>query len=135
MKLFQRVADVIIKMMIPLAILALMFGMAKILLDLKGIFQSHSVASGFHHLITNILSIFIIVELLRSILDYFEIHRLRLTFIIDSALVFILREIMISIYEHQMGAFEMISMGLVFLIIGIIRTLAILFPPRPHKEE
>jgi uncharacterized membrane protein (DUF373 family) len=135
MKLFQKVTDVIIKMMIPLAILALMFGLAKILLDLKGIFQSHSIASGFHHLITNILSIFIIVELLRSILDYFEIHRLRLTFIIDSASVFILREIMISIYEQKIGAFEMISLGLVFLIIGIVRTLAILFPPKSNKEE
>ena len=36
MKLFKKVVDVLIRMMIPLVILALMLGMARIFLDLKG---------------------------------------------------------------------------------------------------
>jgi len=122
-------------MMIPLAILALMVGLAKILLDLRGVFQNRSVTLGFNLLVTNILSMFIIVELLRSIIEYFEIHRVRITFIIDGALVFILREIMIGIYEHKMGAFEIISLSFLLLIIGVIRTLAIVYPPKPNKDE
>jgi uncharacterized membrane protein (DUF373 family) len=78
---------------------------------------------------------FIIVELLRSIIEYFEIHRVRITFIIDGTLVFILREVMIGIYEHKMGAFEIISLSLLLLIIGVIRTLAIVYPPKPNKDE
>ncbi|NWG02492.1 MAG: phosphate-starvation-inducible PsiE family protein [Syntrophaceae bacterium] len=135
MKLFKKVADAIIKMMIPFAILALMFGLAKIFLDLRGIFQSRSITWGFNLLVTNILSMFIIIELLRSIIEYFEIHRVRITFIIDGALVFILREMMIGIYEHKIEAFEMVSLAFLFLSIGIIRMLAIVFPPKPNKDE
>lgn len=122
-------------MMIPFAILALMFGLAKIFLDLRGIFQSRSITWGFNLLVTNILSMFIIIELLRSIIEYFEIHRVRITFIIDGALVFILREMMIGIYEHKIEAFEMVSLAFLFLSIGIIRMLAIVFPPKPNKDE
>jgi len=40
MKLFKKVVDVLIRMMVPLVILALMLGMARIFLDLKGVFLS-----------------------------------------------------------------------------------------------
>jgi uncharacterized membrane protein (DUF373 family) len=42
---------------------------------------------------------------------------------------------MIGIYEHKMGAFEIISLSLLLLIIGVIRTLAIVYPPKPNKDE
>ena len=95
MKLFKKVVDVLIRMMIPLVILALMLGMARIFLDLKGVFLSPTITEGFNSLLTDIFSMFVVMELFRTILEYFEIHRLRITFIIDGALVFILREIMV----------------------------------------
>jgi len=85
-------------------------------------------------MVTNILSMFIVIELLRSIIEYFEIHRLRITFIIDAALVFILREIMIGVYQHKMGAIEIGSLAVLLLVIGGIRTLAIIYSPDKIKE-
>ncbi len=87
MRLFKKVVDIIIKLMIPLVILALMMGIARIFLDLKAVFKSPTVAMGFDIMVTNILSMFIVIELLRSIIEYFEIHRLRITFIVDAAIV------------------------------------------------
>jgi uncharacterized membrane protein (DUF373 family) len=134
MNVLKRIVDIIIKIMVPLIILALLLGVARIFLDLRGVYRSATIDEGFNLLVTNILSMFIVIELLRSILDYFEIHRLRITFIIDGALVFILREIMIGIYQHRMEAFEIISLSVLLLVIGIIRTLAIVYPPRSLKE-
>lgn len=48
MKLFKKVFDVLIKMMIPLIILALMLGMARIFLYLKGVFLSPAITEGFN---------------------------------------------------------------------------------------
>jgi uncharacterized membrane protein (DUF373 family) len=135
MKLFQKVVDVLIRMMIPLVILALMLGMARIFLDLKGVFLSPSITEGFNSLLTDILSMFVVMELLRTILEYFEIHRLRITFIIDGALVFILREIMVGIYQHKMSAIETISLAVLLLVIGVIRTLAIVHSPKGFADE
>ena len=135
MKLFKKVVDVLIRMMIPLVILALMLGMARIFLDLKGVFLSPSITEGFNSLLTDILSMFVVMELFRTIIEYFEIHRLRITFIIDGALVFILREIMVGIYQHKMSATETISLAVLLLVIGVIRTLAIVHSPKGLADE
>ena len=134
MNLFKKVVDVLIKLMIPFVILALMLGMAKICLDLREIFKSPTIQTGLNLLVTNILSLFIIMELLRSLIVYFEIHRLKITFIIDGALVFILREIMIGLYQSKMATREILSLSGLLLVVGIIRTLAIEFSPKNAQE-
>lgn len=134
MRYFKKIVDIIIKLMIPLVILTLMIGIARILLDLKTVFKSPTIAMGFDIMVTNILSMFIIIELLRSIIEYFEIHRLRITFIIDAAMVFILREIMVGIYQHKMDAVEIGSLAVLLLVIGGIRALAIVYSPDRTKE-
>lgn len=134
MKLFKKAVDIIIKLMIPLVILALMIGIARLFLDLRLVFKSPSINQGFDLLVTNLLSMFVVIELLRSIIEYFEVHRLKITFIIDAALVFILREAMISIYQHKIGAVEVGAFAVLLLVIGGVRTLAIIYSPNRTKE-
>jgi uncharacterized membrane protein (DUF373 family) len=87
MKHFRTVVDILIKLMIPLVIIALMMGIARIILDLRIVYSSPTIAAGFDLMVTNILSMFVVIELLRSIIEYFEVHRLKITFIIDAAIV------------------------------------------------
>lgn len=134
MRLFKKIVDIIIKLLIPLVILTLMIGMARIFLDLKVVFRSPTISAGFNIMVTNILSMFIVIELLRSIVEYFEIHRLRMTFITDAAMVFILREVMVGIYQHTIDAVTIGALGVFLLVMGGIRTLAILYSPDKTKE-
>jgi len=134
MRLFKKVVDIIIKLMIPLVIFTLMIGIARVFIDLKAVFKSPTIAAGFDIMITNILSMFIVIELLKSIIEYFEIHRLRITFITDAALVFILREVMVGTYQHKIKAIEIGSLALLLLVIGVIRTLAVVYSPDKTKE-
>lgn len=133
MRLFKKVIDIIVKLMIPLVILALMIGIARIFLDLREAFRSSTIAGGFDIVVTNILSMFVIVELLKGIIEYFEIHRVKITFVTDATLVFILREAMIGIYQHKMSWTEIISISALLIAIGGIRTMAIVYSP-DNKE-
>jgi uncharacterized membrane protein (DUF373 family) len=135
MKHFRTVVDILIKLMIPLVIIALMMGIARIVLDLRVVFSSPTIAAGFDLMVTNILSMFVVIELLRSIIEYFEVHRLKITFIIDAAIVFVLREIMIGLYRHSLEYREIIALAVLILIIGSMRTLAIIFSPERAKES
>jgi uncharacterized membrane protein (DUF373 family) len=130
---FRKTVDILIKMMIPLVILALMMGIARIILDLRVVFASPTIAEGFDLMVTNILSMFVIIELLRSIIEYFELHRLRITLIADAAIVFVLREIMIGLYQHSLAPLDIIALALLILIIGGLRTVAIVFSPEKAK--
>src|SRR5574341_580291 len=100
MKHFARIVDTMIKFMVPIVIIALLMGLARVILDLRAVFGSQTIAAAFDMMVTNILSMFIVIELLRSILEYFTVHRLKITFITDAALVFVLREIMVGLFQH-----------------------------------
>jgi uncharacterized membrane protein (DUF373 family) len=131
---FRKTIDILIKMMIPLVILALMIGIARIVLDLRVVFGSPTIAAGFDLMVTNILSMFVIIELLRSIIEYFELHRLRITLISDAAIVFVVREVMIGLYQHSLASMDVIALAVLILILGGLRTLAIVFSPQKEKE-
>ncbi len=129
MKYFTRIVDNLIKFMIPLVIVALLMGIARVILDLRAVFGSQSLDVAFDMMVTNILSMFIVIELLRSIIEYFTVHRLKITFITDAALVFVLREIMVGLYQHTLETGMIMALAALILVIGGTRTLAVVFSP------
>ena len=134
MKYFTKIVDTMIKFLIPLVILALLMGIARLLLDLRNVFGSRTIAQAFDMMVTNILSMFIVIELLRSIIEYFTVHRLKITFITDAALVFVLREVMIGLYEHTLQTGDIMALSVLILVIGVLRTLAVVFSPEKNPE-
>jgi len=127
--IFTKFIDILLKVMVPLVILALILGMARIIGDLRLVFGSPTVAAGFDRMIANILSLFIVVELLKSLLEYFDHHRIKLTYITDASLVFVLREIMIGLFQHSLTAREILALSALILVTGGVRTLAVVFSP------
>jgi uncharacterized membrane protein (DUF373 family) len=129
MNTFTKFIDILLKFMVPLVILALVLGIARVIVDLRIVFASPTLAAGFDRMITNILSLFVVIELLKSLLEYFDHHRIKLTFITDAALVFVLREIMIGLFQHSMSTREVLALSALILVIGSVRTMAVVFSP------
>ncbi len=134
---FRKIVDLIVKLMIPLVIVALMMGIAKVFLELWAVWNSPTIASGFDILVTDVLSMFVVIELLRSIIDYFEVHRIKITFILEAGLVFVLREIMIGLYKHSIGAAEIAALAGLLLVMGAFRIAAVRFssPGSSHDQD
>ena len=63
MKYFTKIVDTMIKFMIPIVIIALMMGIARVILDLREVFGSRTISAAFDMMVTNILSMFIVIEL------------------------------------------------------------------------
>lgn len=135
MRYFKKIINILIELLIPVVILALLIGVAKILIDLKGVFNAPRISQGLDLIIENILSLFILIELLKSIVEYFEIERLKITFIIDAAIVFVLREVMVGLYRHNIEYPTTLAMTGFLLVAGIIRTMAIKYSPDLTKEK
>jgi uncharacterized membrane protein (DUF373 family) len=123
-RLFRRMADWTVKMLVPVAIVALMMAVARVILDLFQVWQSPSIAQGFDLLITDVLSAFVVIELLKSIVEYVDAHRLKIVLILDAAVVFILREVMIGIYQHKLEAAEVAALAALLAVVGGFRVAA-----------
>ncbi len=126
---FRTAVDWIVKLLMPLAIVALMMGIARVFIDLAGVWRSPSIAAGFDLLVTDLLTMFVVIELLKSIVEYFEIHRIRITFILDAAVVFVLREVMIGLYKHELHAADLAALAGLLLVMGGFRIAAVRFSP------
>ncbi|ADY73619.1 hypothetical protein Dester_0980 [Desulfurobacterium thermolithotrophum DSM 11699] len=86
----------------------------------------------FENVIGGVFSIFILVELVKGITDFINIRRIRITTVIDFTIIFILRELTISLYQHEVK--NLISFSIATLLLVICRVASIRFSPgNPFK--
>jgi uncharacterized membrane protein (DUF373 family) len=130
---FNRVMDVFFKFLIFFVVLVLGTGLIKLFWEVWQIMARHELREAFGFTVTNLLTFFVILELFKSLIEYFREHRLKLTFIVDATLVFILREVMIGLYQHQSPPLQIAALALLALVLGGVRTLAIVYSPMEKK--
>lgn len=121
MKIFDRVVAVVFGMMMLVITVGLIIGVASLFLGIGDLLVERKLTAGYQQIISDVLTLFIMIELLRSIVEYFSAKRLRMTFIVDAAIVFVLREIMIKLFEHKITPDEMYSMSALLLVLTALR--------------
>ena len=121
--------DLFFKLLIFFVVIVLAMGLVRLFWETWRIMAASELKDAFSFTVTNLLTFFIILELFKSLVEYFREHRLRLTFIVDATLVFILREVMISLYQHQSPPLLITALAFLALVLGVLRTLAIVYSP------
>jgi uncharacterized membrane protein (DUF373 family) len=130
---FNRVMDLIFKFLIFFVVLVLGMGLARLSWEVGAILFKSDLKEVFSFTVTNLLTFFVLLELFKSLVEYFREHRLKLTFIIDATLVFILREVMIGLYQHQSAPLQIAALAGLALVLGAVRTLAIVYSPMERR--
>ncbi|MHC1754183.1 MAG: phosphate-starvation-inducible PsiE family protein [Methanosarcina sp.] len=140
-KLFKQVTDAITTIILYILLLALIVGMAKTLLDIRFIIFE-SLESGFTHMVTSVLTVFIVIDLFKAFVDYHEHDRIKLTDITDATILIVLREIAVGLYSQKFGYEFVLSLAVLLLVLGIMRVLAVTYspaknqaPPTPLKDQ
>ena len=111
-------------------IVVLLVGLFQTVREIKDFLFTGSVGHSFNVIVVDILTFLVIIELFRSFITYFEMHRFRLSTMIDPAIVFVIREMIVKLYGHQDLAWQSIAaFGFLLLCLGIIRSLAVKYSP------
>ncbi|MGB9940976.1 phosphate-starvation-inducible PsiE family protein [Methanosarcina sp.] len=132
-KLFKKVTDMISTIFLYILLLALVVGMAKTLLDIRFILLE-SLESGFNHMVTSVLTVFIVIDLFKAFVDYQENDRIKLTDITDATILIVLREIAVGLYAQKFGYEFVLSLATLLLVLGIMRVLAVKYSPAETQE-
>lgn len=133
-KASQVATDTVFKILTIFVILALVIGTARIFLNMGKIY-SGNIDSGFNILVTDILGMIVVLELFKGLLEYFELHRVRITLMADMTLIFIMRELMIALYQHKLEWQELIAMSLLITALGGLRVMAIMRSPGKGEKD
>ncbi len=133
---FDTVISWIINVIILFIIVILVIGLVKTLFTTKTLINSNSLSFSLSHIVADILSFLVMVELFRSFIEYFKAGRIRLHTMIDPSIIFIVRELIVKLYMHQeLTGSLLISFGVLLFSLGLIRTMAILVSPDDEKYD
>ena len=128
--IFRKFLQYIVNVLIIFIILVLTIGLIRTLYCVKNFFESQPIGHTFNIVVTDILTFLVIIELFRSFIEYFEVQRFRLYTMIDPAIVFVIRELIMKLYDQQnLGWQIFFGFGFLIICLGAVRTLAVKFSP------
>lgn len=133
LQIFQHIIDIVFATMLIFITLGIVVGVLRLFLGLGAILTLKGVTGSYLPIISDVLTLFILVELSRSLVDYFDVNRLRLTFIVDAGIVFVLREIMIKLFEHKISVEEILALSVLLFVLGALRVGSVLLFQREKR--
>ena len=119
--LFYRIVDAIFGVILLMITFGVVIGVAHLFKTVGFLMVHEELTQDYQRIISELLTLFILVELIRSIVDYFTSRQLRITFIVDATIVFILREIMIDLFETKINPDQIYAMSVLLLALSILR--------------
>ncbi len=131
--IFNRVVKLIFSIILSALIVALAIGCGKLFLDVWTTITSPGITGKYLNIITDVLTLFVLVELSKSLVDYFYANRLRMTFIVDAAIVFILREVMITLFQHKASTADIYAISALLLVLTVLRIGSIMMFQREAR--
>lgn len=133
LQVFDKVIGVVLNVMLLFITLGIVIGVARLFLNMGELLANRDITGQYLHLISDVLTLFILIELSRSLADYFSTHRLRMTFIVDAGIVFLLREIMIKLFEHKISPAEIYALSVLLLVLSALRIASIVVFQRERR--
>lgn len=133
---FETICRALLSLLLMVLLVAMACGIMGAGFDLLTDFKSLYLGNGLHnalkHLVTNVLMVLAVVELFRTVKAYFTEGRLKVTYIIDTALVVVITELMGFWYreidETKIGLAIALVVALMF-----VRIMAIRFSPKRRE--
>lgn len=128
--IFSKSLQGIVIVLTLFIIVVLIVGLFQTIYEIKEFLFKRPIGQSFNVIVVDILTFLVIIELFRGFIAYFEVHRFRLSTMIDPAIVFVIRELIVKLYgEQNIGWQNITAFGFLLLCLGIIRSLAVKFSP------
>jgi uncharacterized membrane protein (DUF373 family) len=132
---FNKTVDAVFGIILLFIIAGIAIGTVQLFFTTWKLLAFQGINGHYIDIIADVLTLFVLIELSRSLVEYFETHRLRLTYITDAAIVFVLREILIGLFKHDLKAEMIYALSVFILVLGALRISSILVYQREKRME
>ncbi|WP_444886165.1 phosphate-starvation-inducible PsiE family protein [Microbulbifer sp. JMSA008] len=130
---FDKAVDLVFAVILVFIIIGIAIGTIQLFTTTWKLLNFEGITGHYIGIITDVLTLYVLIELSRSLVEYFNTHKLRLTFIVDAAIVFVLREILISLFKHDVKAEMLYAFSAFILVLGALRISSILVYQREKQ--
>ncbi len=134
--LINNLMRIILYILASIVMLIIIFQLIKLVFELRSIlFEFVKTDESSKKAVVSVLNLFILIEFFRGILSYFEFDRLKLSYITDAALVFVIREVMVALFYRHLDLKTSIGYSIIILSMAALRTLSIMYTPDKEKKK
>ena len=120
-KLFNQASRALLGLMLFFLVVGMAIGSFKLIFNFIDILQTTNITGSYQVLISDVLSLFILFELSRSLFGYFEHQCINVGAILDAAMVFVIREILIYLFEKKFTESMLVAMTALLAVLGLLR--------------
>ena len=131
-RLYKMSIQVAFNLAIVMLVLGMFVGVWRVLTNLGHTLGPGTTPEAFQTLITDALTLLVVIELVRTFVDYFEWQRVRIHVLLDAGAIFLLRELIIKLYAYDYQGLEVVWWTAGILLLMLARTLALRWPPPRH---
>ncbi|MFT7186363.1 MAG: uncharacterized membrane protein (DUF373 family) [Pseudohongiellaceae bacterium] len=129
-KVFDKMVDIVFGIILIFIIFGIAIGTCQLFVTTWGLLNFEGITGHYIDLISDVLTLYVLIELSRSLVEYFSTQRLRLTSIVDGAIVFVIREILIGMFKHTIAPEMLYALSALLLVLGILRFSSVFFYQR-----
>ena len=126
---FGRSVELIVNILIIYTIVILLIGLVQTIAGIKILLAAASFSEGFTLVVSDLLTFMVIIELFKGFVDFFKAKRFSLHNMLDPAILFVIRELIVALYREHYDWATMLGFSALILAMGLCRTLAIRFSP------
>lgn len=130
LSLYRRATRLVFNLVVVALLIGLFVGVGRTFMELGLTLTEPTVRLGLKELVTNVLSLVIVLELVRVFVEYFEFERVRLEVLLEIGVALALRELLLLLFSEKLSGLDLFfwTLGILALVAG--RTLAVQFSPR-----
>lgn len=117
---------------IIVGLLNLIYNVGYIIYEILG---GNLIHISFIDVVVGVLTIFILIDLFKTFVDYREHKRIRLVYITDATILIVMREIAVGVYVNRIEYEFILSLSVLLLVLGLIRLLSVKYPSNIEKKN
>lgn len=120
---YEQVVGLVFCVILVFIILGILTGTVQLIATVWKLFEFREITNNYTELITGVLTLYVLVELSKSLVEYHETSEIRISFLIDAAIIFVVREIMIALFEHKAEAQSIYAFSVFLIALGAVRLI------------
>ncbi|MEI7792271.1 MAG: phosphate-starvation-inducible PsiE family protein [Candidatus Berkelbacteria bacterium] len=130
---FNKVVIILLEVATFLIIMGFVGGLIKSFLDLRFLIST-TTSIAIRYLIIDLISLLALVEILKTVFSYLRDGRVRVTYIVDTAIIIMINEL-ISNWFSNPALINIVTLLLIVLVLVIIRVIVIRISPEQHSKK
>lgn len=125
-QVYEQVVDLVFGVILAFIVLGIVIGAVQLFLTTWQLLRFEGITGHYIDIIVDVLILYVMIELLRSLVEYFSTRKLRLTLVVDAAIVFVIRESLIGLFKHDIEARMLYAFSAFLRVLGALRISPVL---------